>query len=130
MIHRGSLLLVLCLLLCACRNDEFKVVKQQEIGEYTLSILTPTGSIKNGANDVILEFRKTSDKQLVDVSPVEISPVMEMPGMAPMMGTTTITTTDTPGRYRATAALTMAGLWKFTVKFGAGQSVRINLNAE
>src|SRR4030095_3530414 len=112
MIIRRYLLLGLCLLLCACRHEEFKVVKQQEVGEYTLTILTPTGSVKNGANDVVLEFRRTSDKQLVDVSPVEISPVMEMSGMAPMMGTTTITPTDTPGRYRASATLTMAGVLK------------------
>jgi hypothetical protein len=55
---------------------------------------------------------------------------MEMAGMAPMMGTTSVMRTDTAGRYRATVTLTMAGLWKFNVKYGSGQSVRINLNAE
>ena len=116
--------LTLTLLLPCCGKTELKTVQQQRVGEYTLTILSESGTMKNGSSDFVLEFRRTSDNQLVDVGAVDVAPVMDMSGMAPMMGT------DTPGRYQATGTLTMAGLWKFNVKFGSGQSARINVNAE
>ena len=79
--------------------SEFKTVQTQPAGEYTVTVLSPSGSIKNGANDFVLEFRK-SENQLVDVGTVYVAPVMDMPGMSPMIGTATVTPTDTPGRYR------------------------------
>ena len=117
------------LLLSDCHGTgELKTVQTQQAGEFTVTLLSESGSIKNGANDFVLEFRKGG--QLVDVGTVDVAPVMEMAGMAPMMGTANVTPTDTPGRYRASGGLTMAGLWKFNVKYGNGQSVRINVNAE
>jgi len=121
---------MLALFASACGKNELKTVKQQQVGELTLTILSESGSVKNGSSDFFVEFRKTSDNQLVDVGSVEISPIMEMAGMAPMMATTEVMPTETPGRYHATSALTMAGLWRFNVKFGSGQSARININAE
>ena len=55
------------LLLFACTKGEMKTVQTQQVGEYTLTVLSDSGSIKNGANDFVLEFRKTGDGQLVDV---------------------------------------------------------------
>ena len=132
MIHRRSFLIVwtVTLLLFACGKAELKTVKQQQVGDYTLTILSESGSVKNGTSDFVLEFRKTADNQLTDVGTVEIAPIMEMAGMAPMMASATVMPTETPGRYHASSALTMAGLWKFNVKFGSGQSARININAE
>jgi hypothetical protein len=116
--------------LIACGKTELKTIKEQQVGEYRLTILSESGAMKNGTSDFFLEFRKTADNQLTDVGTVEVSPIMEMAGMAPMMATTTVMPTETSGRYHATSALTMAGLWKFNVKFGSGQSARININAE
>ena len=131
MLKRFWITLSIGLLLCACGGGgELKTVQQQQVGEYTVTVLSESGTLKNGANDFTLEFRKTADNQLVDVGTVDVAPLMEMAGMGPMMGSATVTPTDTPGRYHATGNLTMAGLWKFTVKFGDGQSVRINVNAE
>ena len=113
-----------------CAKSELKTVQQQPVGEYTLTILSESGTMKNGSSDFVLEFRKTSDNQLADVGDVDVSPIMEMAGMAPMMGNATVTRTDTPGRYHVKGTLTMAGLWKFNVKFGPGQTARININAE
>lgn len=119
------------LFLVACSNQgELKTVQQQQAGEYTVTVLSDTGKVKNGASDFTLEFRKTADNQLADVGTVEVAPVMEMAGMAPMMGTATVMPTDTPGRYHVTCNLTMSGMWKFNVKFGSGEAVRINMNAE
>ena len=128
--RRGSwILLSMSLLVGGCVEKELKTVQTQQAGEYTVTVLSPSGSIKNGANDFVLEFRK-SENQLVDVGDVYVAPVMEMAGMGPMMGTATVTPSDTPGRYRVTGSLSMAGLWKFNVKYGNGDTVRFNVNAE
>src|SRR5215471_18734887 len=125
-----GLVLSIAVLLFGCKKSgELKTVQTQKAGGYTIAILTDSGTMKSGANDFTLEFRR-ADNQLVDVGPVEVAPVMEMAGMAPMMGSSTVTAGDTPGRYHATGTLTMSGLWKFNVKFGGGQSVRISVNAE
>ena len=121
--------LVVGLLVFGCRDAELKTVHTQQSGEYTVTVLSPSGSIKNGANDFVLEFRK-SENQLVDVGDVYVAPVMDMPGMSPMIGTANVTPTDTPGRYRVTGSLSMAGLWKFNVRYGNVETVRINVNAE
>jgi hypothetical protein len=110
-------------------DSDLKSIQRQTSGDYTVSILSPTGTMKNGSSTYILEFRKTSDNQLADVGKVDVSPVMEMPGMAPMMGGADVRTTGTPGRYEVKGNLTMAGLWKVNVKFGE-QSVRFSLIAE
>ena len=122
--------LLLFLSACGDKGGDLKPVQQQQAGDYTLSVLSETGTVKNGSSEFILEFRKTADNQLVDVGPVEVAPIMEMPGMGPMMGTTTIMPTDMPGRYHVTCNLSMAGMWKFNMKFGAGESARLNVNAE
>ena len=130
MLKKFWISLLMGLLLCACGKGEMKTVQTQQAGEYTVTVLSNSGAIKNGANDFVLEFRKTGDGQLVDVGTVDVAPIMDMPGMSPMMGSATVTATDTPGRYRATGSLSMVGLWKFNVKFGDGQSVRLNVNAQ
>jgi hypothetical protein len=123
--------LCVVVLLCACGNKrELKAVQSQQVGDYTVILLSETGSIKNGASDFVLEFRKTADNQPVHVGSVEVAPVMDMAGMAPMMGKAETTPGDTIGRYNVKSNLSMAGLWKFNVKFADGQSVRINVSAE
>jgi hypothetical protein len=121
---------LLTLLYGCSGSGELKTVHTQQAGEYTVAVLSETGSIKNGSSDFVLEFRKTADNQLVDVGSVEVSPVMDMPGMGPMLGSTTITPGDAPGRYAVKSNLSMAGVWKFNVKFGDGHQVRINLTAQ
>jgi len=124
------IVIIVSLLVGGCAEKPLKTVQTQQAGEYTVTVLSQSGSIKNGANDFVLEFRKTADNQLVDVGPVDVAPVMDMPGMSPMMGSAKVTPSDTPGRYRVTGSLSMAGLWKFSVKYGNGETVRINVNAE
>jgi hypothetical protein len=131
MVKKFWLSIGLLTLIYGCTNSsEFKTVHTEQAGEYTVTVLSETGSIKNGASDFVLEFRRTADNQPVDVGSVDVAPVMEMPGMGPMIGSTTITPGDAPGRYNVKSNLSMAGQWKFNVKFGDGQSVRMNLTAE
>ena len=130
MLKRFWISLSAVVLLVGCGNKELKTVQTQQAGDYTVTVLSETGSIKNGSGDFVLEFRKTADNQPVHVGSVEVAPVMDMSGMAPMMGKAETTPGDTVGRYHVKSNLSMAGLWKFNVKFADGQSVRINLNAE
>ena len=120
------------LLLFGCKSDpsNLKPVQQQRAGDYTVTILSDSGTMKQGSSSFTLEFRKGSDNQLADVGKVEVSPVMEMSGMAPMMGGAEVTRTDTPGRYDVKGSLSMAGLWKLNVRFGDNQNARFSLNAE
>jgi hypothetical protein len=55
---------------------------------------------------------------------------MDMAGMSPMMASTKVTPSDTPGRYTAIGNLTMSGHWKVNITFGNGQMARFNLSAE
>ena len=131
MLKRFWISLSAVVLLVACGNKgELKTIQTQQAGDYTVTVLSETGSIKNGAGDFVLEFRKAADNQPVHVGSVEVAPVMDMSGMAPMMGKAETTPGDAVGRYHVKTNLSMAGLWKFNVKFADGQSVRINLNAE
>ena len=123
----------IALLLSGCKSGnpaELKPIQQEKVGDYTVSLLSETGTMKQGSTTYTLEFRKTADNQLADVGKVEVSPVMEMSGMAPMMGGADVTPTGTPGRYEVKGNLAMAGLWKVNVKFGENQNVRFSLNAE
>ena len=123
----------IALLLFGCKSGnpaDLKPIQQQKAGDYTVSILSETGTLKQGSSTYSLEFRKAADNQLVDVGKVEVSPVMEMAGMAPMMASADVTPTNTPGRYEVKGNLTMAGLWKVNVKFGENLSVRFSLSAE
>jgi hypothetical protein len=131
MLKRFWISLSAVVLLCACGNKgELKPVQTQQAGDYTITVLSDTGSIKHESSEFVLEFRKTADSQPVHVGSVEVAPVMDMAGMAPMMGRAETTPGDTIGRYHVKSNLSMAGLWKFNVKFADGQSVRINVNAE
>ena len=130
---RKFFLFVACLsfLIAACGpKADLKKVAQQKDGDYTVTILSETGTMKNGQNDFSIEFRKTADNQLVDVGAVDVAPLMEMAGMSPMMGEAKVSPTDTPGRYTVKGKLSMVGLWKFKVSYGTGQTVRFNLSAQ
>ena len=131
-LQRLAALAAVCLLWSGCKSGstDLKQVQQEKSGDYTVAILTGTGVMKQGATTYTLEFRKTADNQLADVGKVEVSPTMEMAGMAPMIGAADATPTGTPGRYEVKGNLTMAGLWKVQIKFGDGKSVRFSLKAE
>jgi hypothetical protein len=123
-------LLAPTLLSCSRGSQELKLVQQQQSGDYKIAILSETGTIQQGNKPFTLEFRRATNDQLVDVGAVNVAPVMEMAGMGPMMASTQVTPSETPGRYTAIGNLTMSGHWKVNVTFGKGQTARFNLSAE
>lgn len=121
-------MVILAIMSSACDRGtaNLKQIEQKQSGEYIVTLLNDEGQLKNGRNRLVLEFRKTSDNQLVDVGDVQA--VAAMTGMN-MSSETTIEKTDTPGRYDLNANLSMAGRWDFTVTFAGGQSVRFSPSA-
>ena len=97
-----------------------KQIQQQRAGDYTVTLSNETGSLKQGANNLTLEFRKGD--QLADPGNVEVKPMMEMKGMGPMLANTKATPSGTPGRYSVTTDLSMAGPWKVMVTFTGGET--------
>ena len=126
------LIAVLNLMMVSCSrgSSELKLVQQQQSGDYKIAILSETGTIQQGNKPFTLEFRRATDDQLVDVGNVNVAPVMDMAGMSPMIASTKVTPSDTPGRYTAIGNLTMSGHWKVNITFGNGQMARFNLSAE
>ena len=112
----------------ACRGANSsgeKVIKSVKSGELTITLSNSTGELKNGENDLMITFFDAAGKS-VDVGAASLNFHMAAMGsMAEMNDRATLTTTDTPGKYRAQVNVEMAGTWEAQVKYqgahGAGQ---------
>jgi len=96
----------------ACKGSEsenLKEVKQQKAGDYTIVVLAPDGKIGEGKSEFVLEFRRASDNQPVDVGDVQLSSSMPMPGQPNMVAAVSATKTATPGRYTVSGTFEMKG---------------------
>jgi len=124
-------LLVLLLTVAACGSktasvDTGKVIKSGPIGNLTVTLSSPSGQIKHGADEFFITFKDSSGKP-VDVGAAALTFHMpQMASMPVMNDPATLTTTDTPGVYRAKASIEMAGEWQAQVSFegsaGKGQT--------
>ena len=85
-----------------------------------ITLLNDNGSLKQGANNLTLEFRRGD--QLTDPGNVQVKPMMEMKGMGPMLANTSATPSGSAGRYSVTTDLAMAGPWKIMVTFTGGET--------
>ena len=99
---------------------ELKQIQQQRSGDYVITLLNESGSLKQGANNLTLEVRRGD--QLVDPGNVQVKPMMEMKGAGPMLANSSATPSGTPGRYNVTTDLSMAGQWKVMVTFTGGET--------
>ena len=124
-------LLSLLLFVTACGSksatiDAGKVIKSAPIGNLTITLSSPSGQIKHGGDEFFVTFKDPSGKP-VDVGAAALTFHMpQMASMAPMNDPATLTTTDTPGVYRAKANIEMAGEWQAQVSYegpaGKGQT--------
>jgi hypothetical protein len=124
-------LLALLLVIAACGSktssvDTGKVIKTAPIGNLTVTLSSPSGQIKHGAADFYVTFKDSSGKP-VDVGAAALTFHMpQMASMAAMNDAATLTTTDTPGVYRAKANIETAGEWQTQVSYegsaGKGQT--------
>lgn len=117
-------------LITACRDTgssgDDKVIKFTKSGDLTLTLSSATGGVKKGENDLTIAFADASGKP-VDVGAASLNFHMPAMGaMAEMNNRATLTTTETPGKYRAQVNIEMGGTWEAQVKYqgahGTGQT--------
>jgi hypothetical protein len=124
-------LLALLLVVAACGSktssvDTGKVIKTAPIGNLTVTLSSPSGQIKHGSDEFYVTFKDSSGKP-VDIGGAALTFHMpQMASMAAMNDAATLTTTDTPGVYRAKANIEVAGEWQTQVSYegpaGKGQT--------
>ena len=124
-------LFALLLFIAACGSksaavDTGKVIKSASIGNLTVTLSSSSGQVKHGDDEFFVTFKDSSGKP-VDVGAAALTFHMpQMGSMAPMNDPATLTTTDTPGVYRARANIEMAGEWQAQVSYegpaGKGQT--------
>ncbi|HKF55724.1 MAG TPA: FixH family protein [Blastocatellia bacterium] len=110
-----------------------KTIKSANSNGLTITLASDTGEIKSGNNDLYLIFADEAGKA-VDVGAASLKFHMPAMGlMAEMNDVATLTTTDTPGRYRARVHMDMAGTWEAMVNYqgakGTGQAM-MSVNAK
>jgi hypothetical protein len=102
-----------------------QVIKSTKSADLTITLSSSTGELKNGENELMVTFTDASGKP-VDAGAASLNFHMAAMGaMAEMNDRATLTTTDTPGKYRAQVNLEVAGTWEAQVKYqgqhGTGQ---------
>jgi hypothetical protein len=93
-------------------------------GDLDVVLLAASDALKPGKDQAFLEFRKGATG-LVDVGTVTVNATMPMAGMPPMMGSSFVKKTETPGRYAVDTDLSMVGSWRLEIVWdgpaGAGK---------
>ena len=108
-------------------NDAGKVIKSASAGnDLTVALATNDGALKHGNTEFTLTFSDSAGKP-VDVGAVGLTFHMPQMGtMQAMNNPATFTTTGTPGVYRGTAKIEMAGEWQARITYdgpkGRGQA--------
>jgi hypothetical protein len=86
-------------------------------GDLTVSITGPGGQLRKGSNNLTLTFTDASGKG-VDVGSASLGFHMPAMGtMAEMNNKAALTTTETPGKYRAEVNIDMLGTWEAQVRY-------------
>jgi hypothetical protein len=98
------------------------VIQTVRSGDLEIVLRSPDGSLRQGRNTFVIEFRRPASDTLVDVGAVRASANMPMPGMVMSSGLQ-LTPAGVPGRYTATAEFGMAGAWQMAIEWNgpAGQ---------
>ena len=123
--------LALLLFVAACGSrtssvDTGKVIKSAPIGNLTVTLSSSSGQLKHGGDEFFITFKDSSGKP-VDVGAAALTFHMpQMGSMSAMNDSATLTTTNTPGIYRAKANIETAGEWQTQATYegpaGKGQT--------
>ena len=105
----------------ATSGDMKKIMDKKE-GNLTVTLLNPEGKLKNGEQDIMLEFTDGSGKP-VDIKSASLNFNMPAMGsMAEMNDAATLNTTDTPGKFKGKVNLQMAGEWIAQIAYEGAES--------
>jgi FixH. len=115
---------------CGSSSDAAgKTIKSGTAGNnLTVMLSNAEGVLRDGKNEFTLTFTDASGKP-VDVGAVSVNFHMPAMGTMPVMNDpATLTTTDTPGVYKGTVDLEMAGEWQTQIVYeGPAGKGRANL---
>ena len=94
-----------------------KEIKSGKVGALTVTLANSDGVLRHGEQELNVTFKDGSGKA-VDVGSASLNFYMPAMGaMAAMNDAATLTTTSTPGVYRAKVTLQMQGDWQAQVAF-------------
>ena len=122
----GTLALLAALAACGAGGGAGeKEIKRGKVGQLTVTLANSDGVLRHGEQELTVTFRDASGKTL-DVGSASLNFYMPAMGtMAAMNDAATLTTTSTPGVYRARVNLQMGGEWQAQVAYegpaGAGK---------
>ncbi|MDT7689189.1 MAG: YtkA-like [Acidobacteriota bacterium] len=90
-----------------------KEIKSGAVGNLTVTLANDEGVLRHGVQEFVVTFRDAASGKGVDVGSASLNFHMPAMGtMAAMNNAATLTTTSTPGVYRATISLQMGGEWQ------------------
>jgi YtkA-like len=112
---------IAALMLTACgayvSSGAEKTIKSTKSGDTTIALSSASGEIKSGENDLTLSFTDAGGKP-VDVPAASLKFHMPAMGaMAEMNDVATLTTTETPGKFKARVNVEGAGSWEAMISF-------------
>jgi hypothetical protein len=106
----------------AASTDTLQVVQTVRSGDLDIVLRSPSGTLRQGRNAFVIEFRRTGSNELVNVGAVRASANMPMPGMV-MSGGLQLQPTSEPGRFAATAEFGMSGAWQMSLEWNGPAGV-------
>ena len=123
------------LFLAACRggvapSDE-QAIKSTKSGDMTVTLASAGGQLRNGENELMVTFTDATG-QPVDVGAASLNFHMaSMGSMAEMNDRAALTTTATPGRYRAKVNVEMGGTWEAQIAWqGTHGTGKVTMNVQ
>ena len=94
-----------------------KAIKSGPVGNLTVTVSNADGVLKKGKQDLMVTFADSSGKP-VDAGAASVNFFMPAMGsMSAMNNPATLTTTGTPGIYKASVDIEMTGEWQAQVAF-------------
>ena len=108
---------VAVLLTAAACGSDAKEIKSGKVGSLTVTISNGEGVLRHGDEEFTVTFKDATGKP-VDVGAASLNFYMPSMGTMPVMNNTAaLTTTGTPGVYRAKAKIEMAGEWQAQISY-------------
>jgi len=113
----SALALLSALAACGGGGAGDKEIKSGKVGTMTVTLANSDGVLRHGEQELTVTFRDASGKAS-DVGSASLNFYMPAMGTMPVMNdAATLTTTSTPGVYRAKVNLQMQGDWQAQVAY-------------
>ena len=114
----GALGLLVALAACGAGGGAGdREIKSGKVGQMTVTLANTDGVLRHGEQELTVTFKDASGRT-VDVGSASLNFYMPAMGtMAAMNDAATLTTTSTPGVYRARVNLQMGGEWQAQIAY-------------